>query len=128
MANVLIMDDEPGVLKFLGALLSRKGYDVILAQDGQQGFDRFLQECPAVIVLDLNMPRMDGLTVLRQVRALSPLQPVIVLTGGTDDKTEQQVRALGVKEFVEKESAVHLLDAALKRVLIPDLPQKLANF
>jgi len=44
---------------------------------------------------------------------------VIILTCGTTEETEQQVRALGVKEFVEKEFAVHLLDAALKRVLIP---------
>jgi CheY-like chemotaxis protein len=72
-----------------------------------------------VIVLDLQMPGMDGLTLLKQVRNLNPLQPVIILTCGTTEETEQQVRALGVKEFVEKESAVHLLDAALKRVLVP---------
>ena len=121
MAKILIVDDEPSVLKFLGTRLTQKGYDVVLAEDGRKGLDCFLQDRPAVIVLDLKMPRMDGLTVLNQVRALSPLQPVIVLTGGTDDATEEQVRALGVTELVEKESAVSLLDAALKRVLVPDL-------
>jgi len=122
MSKILIVDDEPVVLKFLGTLLNQKGYDVVLAEDGQKGFDRFLQERPDVIVLDLKMSGMDGLTVLRQVRTINPQQPVIVLTGGTDEATEHQVRALGVNELVEKENAVHLLDAALQRVLVPDLP------
>ena len=121
MAKILIVDDEPYIRRFLRTLLVHKGYDVILAEDGQKGFDRFLQERPHVIVLDLRMPVMDGLMVLRQVRSLNPLQPVIILTCGTTEETEQQVRALGVMEFVEKESAVLLLDAALKRVLVPDL-------
>ena len=120
MSKILIVDDEPVVLKFLGTLLNQKGYDVVLAEDGQKGFDRFLQERPDVIVLDLKMSGMDGLTVLRQVRTINPQQPVIVLTGGTDEATEHQVRALGVNELVEKENAVHLLDAALQRVLVPD--------
>jgi DNA-binding response OmpR family regulator len=127
MAKILIVDDEPYIRRFLSTLLSHKGYDVVLAEDGQKGFDSVLQERLHVIVLDLLMPGMDGLTVLRQVRSLNPVQPVIILTGGTTEETEQQVRALGVKELVEKESAVHLLDAALKRVLVPDLYQRLSN-
>jgi len=118
MPKVLIVDDEPYIRRFLSTLLIHKGYDVTLAEDGQKGLDRFLQERPAAIVLDLRMPGMDGLTVLRQVRSLNPVQPVIILTCGTTEETEQQVRALGVREFVEKESAVLLLDAALKRVLV----------
>jgi len=121
MPKVLIVDDEPYIRRFLSTLLIHKGYDVTLAEDGQKGLDRFLQERPDVIVLDLWMPGMDGLTVLRQVRSLNPLQPVIILTCGTTTETEQEIRALGVMEFVEKESAVLLLDAALKRILVPHL-------
>jgi len=121
MPKVLIVDDEPYIRRFLSTLLIHKGYDVTLAEDGQKGLDRFLQERPDVIVLDLWMPGMDGLTVLRQVRSLNPLQPVIILTCGTTTETEQEIRALGVMEFVEKESAVLLFDAALKRILVPHL-------
>ena len=121
MAKILIVDDEPYIRSFLSTLLSHKGYNVTLAEDGQKGLDRFVLEQPDVMVLDLQMPRMDGVTVLRQVRGLNPLQPVVILSGGTTSETEKEVRALGVKELVEKESAVHLLDAALKRVLVPDL-------
>ena len=95
MAKILIVDDEPYIRRFLSTLLSHKGYNVTLAEDGQKGLDSFLQERPHVIVLDLQMPGMDGLTVLKQVRNLNPLQPVIILTCGTTEETEQQVRALG---------------------------------
>jgi CheY-like chemotaxis protein len=69
-------------------------------------------------VLDLKMPGMDGLTVLHQVRSLDPKKPVIILTGDGTPETEQQIRALGVTEFVEKEFSLHLLGDSLKRLLV----------
>jgi CheY-like chemotaxis protein len=82
MAKVLVIDDEQGIRSLLDTLLSRKGYDVVLADGGRKGLELFRRERPDVIVLDLNMPQMDGITVLQQVRSLNPDQPVIVLTGG----------------------------------------------
>ncbi|TMQ27116.1 MAG: response regulator, partial [Nitrospirae bacterium] len=68
MAKVLVIDDEPGIRDLLDTLLRRKGYDVIVAESGQKGLECFRRARPDVIVLDLKMPEMDGLTVLRQVR------------------------------------------------------------
>ena len=127
MPNILIVDDEPYIRRFLSILLIHKGYDVTLAEDGQKGLDRFVLERPDVIVLDLQMPQMDGLMVLKQIRTFNSVQPVIILTSGTTEETEQHLRALGVMEFVEKGSAVHLLDAAIKRVLVLDLSKTLGN-
>lgn len=118
MAKILVIDDEPGIRGLLDTLLSRKGYDVVLAENGPKGFTTFLRERPDVIVLDLKMPGMDGLTVLQQVRSLHPGQPVIILTGAGTPEAERQVRALGVTEFVEKEFSLHLLGDSLKRLLV----------
>ena len=93
----------------LDTLLRRKGYDVVLADSGRKGLELFRREHPDVIVLDLKMPEMDGLTVLRQIRSLDPKKPVIILTGAGTTEAEQQVRALGVTEYVEKEFSLHLL-------------------
>jgi CheY-like chemotaxis protein len=79
--------------------------------------DLYRREHPDVIVLDLKMPGMDGLTVLQQVRSLDPKKPVIILTGAGTAETEQKVRALGVTEYVEKEFSLHLLGDSLKRLL-----------
>ncbi len=117
MAKVLVIDDEPGIRSLLDTLLRRKGYDVVLAESGRKGLELFRRERPDVIVLDLKMPEMDGLTVLQQVRSLDPKTPVIILTGAGTAETEQRVRAMGVTEYVEKEFSLHLLGDSLKRLL-----------
>ena len=117
-AKILVIDDEQGIRDRLDTLLRRKGYDVVLAESGQKGLDLFRRERPDVVVLDLKMPGMDGLAVLRQVRSLNPKQPVIVLTGAGTPEIEQQVRTLGVTEYVEKEFSLHLLGDSLNRLLI----------
>jgi DNA-binding NtrC family response regulator len=119
MAKILVIDDEQGIRDLLDTLLRRKGYDVdvVDAESGQKGLDLFRQEHPDIIVLDLKMPGMDGLTVLQEIHRLDPRQPVIILTGAGTAETEQQVRAMGVTEYVEKEFSLHLLGDALKRLL-----------
>ena len=122
MAKVLVIDDEQGIRNLLDTLLSRKGYAIVLAEGGRKGLELFRREGPDVVVLDLNMPDMGGVAVLEQIRRLKPDQPVIVLTGGGTPEKEQQVHALGVNEFVEKEFSLHRLGDALKRLLKPPVP------
>ena len=117
MAKILVIDDEQSIRDLLDTLLRRKGYDVVLAESGQKGLEIFRRERPDVLVLDLKMPGMDGLTVLQQVHSLNPTQPVIMLTGAGTPEAERQARALGVTEYVEKEFSLHLLGDALKRLL-----------
>src|SRR6266852_5194872 len=117
MSKILVIDDEQGIRDLLDTLLRRKGYDVIVAESGQKGLECFRRERPDVLVLDLKMPGMDGLTVLRQIRSLDPIMPVIILTGAGTAETEQRVRAMGVTEYVEKEFSLHLLGDSLKRLL-----------
>jgi CheY-like chemotaxis protein len=117
MSKILVIDDEQSIRDLLDRLLRRKGYDVVLAASGQKGLECFRRERPDVIVLDLKMPEMDGLTVLRQIRSLNRSQPVIVLTGSRTAEMEQQVRALGVTEYIAKGFSLHLLGDALKRLL-----------
>ncbi len=118
MAKILVIDDEQGIRDLLDTLLQRKGYDVVLAASGQKGLELLRREQPDVIVLDLKMPGMDGLTVLQQIRSFDPKKPVIILTGAGTPETEQKVRALGVAEFVKKEFSLHRLGDALKRLLV----------
>jgi two-component system OmpR family response regulator len=117
MAKVLVIDDEPGIRSLLDTLLSRKGYDVVLAENGRKGLELFRREHPDVIVLDLKMPGMDGFTVLQQINSLDPRTPVIILTGAGTPEAEQRIRAFGVTEYIEKEFSLHRLGDSLKRLL-----------
>jgi DNA-binding NtrC family response regulator len=127
MAKVLVIDDEEGIRSLLDALLSRKGYDVVLASSGRKGLELFCRERPNVVVLDLNMPEMDGVTVLKEIRRTDAEQPVIILTGARTADAEQNVREPGFTEFVEKEFSLHRLGDALKRVLAAPQSATLAN-
>jgi CheY-like chemotaxis protein len=117
MAKILVIDDEQGIRDLLDRLLLRQGYDVVLAENGWTGLELFCRESPDVIILDLKMPGIDGFTTLEQVRRLKPHQRVIILTGAGTPEIEQQVRALGVTEYIEKESSLHLIDNSLERLL-----------
>jgi DNA-binding response OmpR family regulator len=117
MAKVLVIDDAPNVRTLLDMILRQQGYDVILADNGWTGLQLYRQEHPDVILLDLNMPELDGVTVLKQIRSVDLKQPVIVLTGDDTPEAEQRVRALGVSEFMVKGSSLDLLGHTLKRIL-----------
>jgi two-component system, response regulator, stage 0 sporulation protein F len=117
MTKILVIDDEKGVRRLLDTYFRDKGYDVILAENGPRGLELFCQDHPHIIVLDLNMRGTDGLAVLHDIRRLKPEQRVIMFTGACEPTQEEQIRALGITEIVDKGSSLHRLEEALKRVL-----------
>ena len=122
MAKILVIDDAPNVRALLGMRLRYQGHDVLFAENGWKGLQLYRQEHPDVILLDLNTPELDGVTVLKQIRSVDLKQPVIVLTGDTTLETKRQVRALGVSEFIAKASSLHLLGDTLQRPLKTPAP------
>ena len=122
MARILVIDDDRGIRHLLDSVLRHKGHDVLLAENGSRGLERFRRDDPDIIVLDLKMRGWDGLAVLQHVRKFKQDQRVVIFTGACDPTTEQQLRALVVTEIVDKGSSLHYLEEALKRALTsPDL-------
>ncbi|MBK5281652.1 MAG: response regulator [Nitrospiraceae bacterium] len=119
MANILAVDDDEKIRELLQVMLRRKGHHVITAHNGQQGIELFRRERPQVTILDVEMPDMDGLAVLRAIRAVDSQASVIMLTGAGSDERKQQARALGVTEFLAKGFSLHELGAALNLILLP---------
>ncbi len=117
MAKVLVIDDEANVRMVTDLLLTRMGHQALLADNGRMGLQLFRREHPDVIVLDVKMPEMDGIEVLKQIRRVDLKQPVIVLTGDNSPETEREVRALGVNEFIVKGSSLASLGETLKRMI-----------
>jgi len=119
VAKILVIDDEPNGRALLDMRLRHQGYDVFFADNGWKGLELYRQEHPDVIVLDLRMPELEGITVLKEIRRVDLKQPVIIWTGDTSPGVEQQVRALGVSEFMVKGSSMKLLVDTLKCLLKP---------
>ena len=119
MANILAVDDDEKIRELLSTLLKRKGHHVLTADHGQKGIDVFRRERPDVTILDFEMPGMDGLAVLTEIRAIDPQAPVIMLTGAGTEERKQQARELGIIHFLAKGFSLHELGAALNLVLLP---------
>lgn len=82
--KILLVDDEPGIRKVLGISLEASGYQVLKAENGQEALSIFQKEAPPIVLTDIKMPGMDGIDVLRRIKAENPDTEVIVITGHGD--------------------------------------------
>ena len=117
--KVLLVDDEDSLRKVMRDLLERDGYDVAEARDGVQALDQIDRVGPDVIVLDLNLPGLDGYGVLSHLRSRPATAsiPVIVLTAKGDEDNEVRVFELGADDFLTKPFRARALSARLEAVL-----------
>jgi DNA-binding response OmpR family regulator len=119
MATILVIDAERLICDLLSSVFSVHGHEVVTATDGREGLKLFRQKKPGFTLLDLDMPGMNSIEVLEQIRADDPRAQVIVLTGGAIDSREIQARGLGVTEFLRKglplEALVKTMDKVMAR-------------
>jgi CheY-like chemotaxis protein len=117
--KILLVDDEDSLRKVLRDLLEREGYEIAEARDGVQALDQVDRVGPDVIVLDLNLPGLDGYTVLSRLRSRPATAgiPVIVLTAKGDEDNEVRVFELGADDFLQKPFRARALAARLEVVL-----------
>src|SRR5467141_2788230 len=118
-SKVLLVDDEDSLRKVMRDLLERDGYDVTEARDGVQALDQVDRVGPDIIVLDLNLPGLDGYGVLSHLRSRPATAniPVIVLTAKGDEDNEVRVFELGADDFLTKPFRARALSARLEAVL-----------
>jgi len=111
--SILVVDDSVTVRKVTSRILRRQGYRVLTAKDGIEALKALQDEIPAVILLDIEMPRMDGFEVATRVRASDELSniPIIMITSRTGDKHRQRAMELGVDHYMGKPyQEEHLLE------------------
>ncbi len=102
MPSVLIVDDEPNIRRMLRGLLESEGYRVAEAADGGAGVERAVTEDPDAVLLDLAMPRTDGLAALRQLADRRPEVPVVMMSGRATLQDAVEATRLGAFHFIEK--------------------------
>ncbi|MDP2652998.1 MAG: response regulator [Candidatus Omnitrophota bacterium] len=126
MLKILVADDEPDVLAAMVKKLSLEGFETVSAADGEEAWAKIGSENPDIVLLDLNMPKMDGFTVLRNLREHPPSdkwQPVIIISGRVELDDMKQGFSLEADHYLTKPcSMADVLKAV--RLMINLLPQR----
>ena len=127
--RVLIVDDAPDTLDIIQKLLRYEGYDVITAPTGEDGLKRVEEEEPDIVLMDINLPGIDGTEALRRIRRINPFQCVVMLTAFAT--VDNAIRALkeGATDFIKKpfenEHLVHIVNQCLEKYRTSIEKQKL---
>jgi CheY-like chemotaxis protein len=103
---ILVVDDSPIQRKIVAAALKASGYEVIVAENGREGLDMALEYAPALILMDIAMPEMDGLTAARELRRYPEMaeMPILALTAIADPSDLDAIYEAGCDDVVDKSS------------------------
>ena len=114
--RVLVVDDEQSIRRAVGRALTARGYDVQMATDGEEALTAAAAFQPDLVVLDLNLPTLDGLSVCRQLRGWSPV-PILVLSVREDEVDKVAALDLGADDYLTKPFGIDELMARVRALL-----------
>jgi len=110
--KLLVVDDDPVIGKSFERVLTRKGYVVVNAANGEEALKKLAAEDYDAVFTDIRMPGMDGLEVAERVRARRPWTPVVIITGYGSDENEARAKAAGVREFLRKPLSPDMIESS----------------
>ena len=111
--KILVVDDDPAILRLLSTNLKARGYDVITATDGEEALETVQKDFIDLIILDIMMPKVDGVQVCRRIREWSNI-PIIILSARGDEKDKVKCLELGADDYLTKPFGIAELMARVK--------------
>ncbi len=124
--KILVADDEKDIREIMAKKIAQEGYLVVSAKDGQEAWEKIKSESPDVILLDLNMPKIDGLTVLRNLRESPPSakwQPVIIISARNEMDDINKGLSLEADHYLTKPCHIGEILKAIQ-LMIALIPQR----
>jgi DNA-binding response OmpR family regulator len=116
-SRILVVEDDPAVQKALRRLFETEGYAVETQSDGRSALDSFQSAAPAAIVLDLRLPKVSGRDVCKEIKALAPTLPIVVLSAASDVSDKVLLLELGADDYVTKPFSPRELLARVRAAL-----------
>jgi CheY-like chemotaxis protein/anti-sigma regulatory factor (Ser/Thr protein kinase) len=117
-AAILVVDDSQLEQRYVSKLLeTHGGWRIGFARNGVEALEAIAREAPAVVLTDMQMPRMDGLTLVEKIRDQYPLVPVVLMTGSGSERVAVEALKAGAADYVPKQALAHDLAPVLERVL-----------
>ena len=123
-ATILVVDDEPPIRRLLRASLSSQGFGVVEAADGREAAEQIRRSSPDLVILDLGLPDMSGLDLIRTVRAGGSSLPILVLSSRSDERGKVEALDLGADDYVTKPFGTAELFARIRAALRHRLQQQ----
>ena len=118
--KLLLIEDDEHVAQVLAEAFASQGHATAIRYTGEEGLAYLTRERPDAVVLDVRLPRLNGVAVLRQIRATDPALPVIIMTGLATPGEIAEARRLGVTEIIEKPEVLRHFSEALARIASRD--------
>src|SRR5215218_1995763 len=122
MPRILLIDDNAENRDWLSRRLERRGFEVLVAIDGRAGIDTALAEKPDLVLMDMNMPQVDGWEATRQIKAAMPAVPVIAMTAHALAGDRERAIQAGCTDYHTKPIDFPKLLAQIEQLLDPDRP------
>ncbi len=122
MAHILVVDDEPEIVKLVAKVMEARGHRVSIGHDGQDALDQVAKERPDVLVLDLNLPKVDGFEVCRRLKSAAATRdlPIVMMTAAFPSIGDaDRGMTLGADEYVVKPFLREVLVHNIERLLAP---------
>lgn len=116
--HILVVDDESDVRDLLSKFLTRRGYKVQTAADGEAAIEAIREGRPDIVLLDIRLPKIDGLSVLQRLRDESDDVAIITMSGSADEDTARKSLELGAADFITKPFNLPYLETSLLAKLI----------
>ncbi len=114
--HVLVVDDEPTICSLMNVFLTQKGYQVQIANTGEDALVLFQEAHPDIVLLDISMPGMRGIDVLRRMKEINAASGVIMLSAYGDDETIQEAMDVGAFCYIQKPMELTELNARMQEL------------
>lgn len=124
MSRILIIEDDPAILRGLSFSLQREGYDVLTASDGEAGYSLLCEKHPDVVILDLMLPKLSGYEICRRARKNGMQVPILMLTARGEEGDRVLGLDLGADDYVTKPFSLRELLARVRALLRRAHPQR----
>lgn len=115
--TILIIDDEAGMRNLFTRILSRNSYRVLSSGDGEGGLDLIKDNVIDLVLLDLRLPRIQGMDVLREIKKKGRDMPVIIITGFGDEESEKEAKRLGASAYIHKPFRLEDIKGLIEKIL-----------
>lgn len=115
--RLLVVDDDPSISRVLRSIFVREGFEVLVAEDGETGVARALTDTPDLVILDIELPKLDGIQALQRLRAERPAIPIIMLTGRNEVRSAVKAIQLGAFDYVTKPFDPDEINVSVRRAM-----------